>query len=369
MRHGKRNVVILLAVVFFLIAPAMSTACSTTGEYVFWKAVGAQAATKALGMMRNGHVRATAGDLIALSSAGYAEIDGRDTNGALDGLSQVLNVGRGDHSLVEVHRGPEAALWFAVYHKGSGACAYLEVDPAALAGVTDLRRIKQQGLFAIESLETINAQHLFDNAAEYAEKFDNKIFGGNEFRIVTMTNAIAVGAPSCAVRSFEFHDHYCPGVTSGIIMALYLKAFYPLDSGGSYFVHTIRPSCKEDAFLVMLNTTPGKKGFGISYPTTEDIAAWPEWAASARNIVYRKDPQTGLWSGVLLGYKGGDTECPSYGHSVMDKLCADLWYLQNLDHPEDFVEVLYEFDLPEGVAPTDYARPGVDPMEMIGALE
>lgn len=369
MKQKRVRFSVMLIVAFFLVVPQVGMACSASGEYAVWKEVGNKAALQARQMMRTEDVRLRSGDAVVLSNAGYAEIDGRATTGALDGLAQTLKVGRGDHSLVEIHSAPEKALWFAVYHKTSGACAYLEVDPAAMAAVTSPDHLRRSDIFAVETLETINAGHLFANAAEFAEKFNNKIFGGNEFRIVTISNAVAVDAPTCAVRSFEFHDHYCPGVTSGIMIALYLKSFYPLGEGGKYFVHGVSPSCKEDALLVMLNTTPGKSGYGVNYPTAEDKAHWPDWAQGARNIVYRYDAQTGIWQGVLLGYTGGDTGCPAYGHSVMDKLCGDLWYLAHMDHPEDFVRVLYEFELPEGVTPKDYARPGVDPMAMLGLVE
>lgn len=368
MKQKRISSYILWVAVFLLIAPQLSIACSTSSEYGFWKEIGDKAADKAQHMMRTQHVRLGSGDAVALTNAGYAEIDGRDTNGALDGVSQELKVGRGDHSLVEVHSAPQTNLWFAVYDKASGYCAYLEVDPCVVAGVTDAHQLKSEDLFAVKTIEKINAEHLFANAEEYAEKFSNKIFGGNEFRIVTISNAIANDAPSALVRSFEFHDHYCPGVTSGVILALYLKQFYPTN-GGSYFVHTVQPWCKEDALLVMLNATPGKKGYAVSYSTEEDRSLWLPEVQNAANIIYRKSAETGNWEGIVIGFTWGDTGCPTYNNSVMDKLCSDLYYQNNLDHPENFIEVLHEFELPEGVDPKEYARPGVDPMEMLGLVE
>jgi formylmethanofuran dehydrogenase subunit E-like metal-binding protein len=217
-------------------------------------------------------------------------------------------------------------------------------------------------------MEQINAEHLFENAEVYAEKFSNSIFGGNEFRIVTICNAVAQDAPAYAVRSFEFHDHYCPGVTSGIFMALYMRDFYPLSSGSSYFVQAVQPWCKEDALLSMLNATPGKKGYAITYATDDDIAAWPEWASDAANIIYRQDPDSGNWVAIVLGFTWGETGCPDYGNSVLTKLCTDLWYLDRFDQPEAFVTVLKEIELPEGAEPTDYARPGVDPILLLNEL-
>lgn len=115
-----------------------------------------------------------------------------------------------------------------------------------------------------------------------------------------------------------------------------------------------------------LNATPGKGGYSATYAAAENIASWPAWANSdgnaAATIVYRSDPDTGVWDGQVLGFTWGATDCPSYGNSVIDKLCMDLWYMQRLDQSENFVTVMREFELPAGLAPKSLARPGSDPI-------
>ena len=362
------TVMFLLAAGTLFVSPVNAGYADCDNGYACWKAIGQQAATKAVKMMREEVKRVRFKDLIALSNAGYAEVNGETTMGALDGLSCVLGVNRGDTSLLEIHSAADKALWFAIYHKRSGHCVYLQVDPEALGSKFSRGRWNGQSVFSITVMEQINAAHLFANEAIYAEKFNAGIFGGNEFRIVTIANAVAEGAPSYAVRSFEFHDHYCPGVTSGILMAQYLKSYYPLDTGGSYFAQGVQPSCKEDALQVMLNATPGKSGYSVTYPTSDDIASWPDWAKSARNIIYVKESSSSPWVALVLGYQGGDTDCGDYTTTIINKLCSDLWYLENLDQPEAFVQVLKEIELPDGEAPKDYARPGVDPILKLDAL-
>jgi formylmethanofuran dehydrogenase subunit E-like metal-binding protein len=53
--------------------------------------------------------------LVALSNAGYAEIDGEGTMAALDGLSEVTRASRGAGTLLEIHSAARVPLWFAVY--------------------------------------------------------------------------------------------------------------------------------------------------------------------------------------------------------------------------------------------------------------
>jgi formylmethanofuran dehydrogenase subunit E-like metal-binding protein len=355
----KGRLLALKTAIFFLSGMALSAAAwakNADTEYSRWNDVGAQAAFKATSMIRKQFPAFQNTDSIALTNAGYADVNGESTMGALDGLSSVLKVSRGNHSLIEIHSAASAPLWFAVYDKKSGNCAYLQVNPSGAP------------LFAKEAAEQINAEHLFANPVEYSQKFDAKVFGGNEFRIVTIANALASGASTKAARAFEFHDHYCPGVTSGILMALYIEQNFP---GGSLFVQSIQPWCKEDALQAILNLTPGKKSYDVLYPSEGDISSWPAWAQAASTIVYHKAPGSKIWNGAALSVSLAGTDvtgCPAYGHSILDKLCADLWYLDKMDEPEDFVAVERAFTLPPEVSPADYARPGVDPVTEIKEL-
>ena len=97
--------------------------------------------------------------------------------------------------------------------------------------------------------------------------------------------------------------------------------------------------------MVLLNTTPGKKSYAVTYPTEDDIASWPTWAKDLSTIVYRYDSLSEIWQGIALEYNWEETGCPDYGHSVMNKLCTDLWYLDRMDQPENFVTILKNFNL------------------------
>ena len=114
--------------------------------------------------------------------------------------------------------------------------------------------------------------------------------------------------------------------------------------------------------LVLLNATPGKNGYAVTYPSDADKAKWKPEAKNAATIVYRQNDKTKRWEGRVFGFDWVETSCPKTENGVIDKLCADLWYLDRMDAPEKFVQVIKEFELPEGVTPKDWARPGVDPM-------
>ena len=251
----------LLFLTLILMDQGSSLAEGTDFHYQQWFNLGKKAGEEALSMMAKEGFPHDKGMLIALSNAGYAEINNHSTQPAFDGLALVTGVSRGKQTLVEIHSDSQNRLWFAVYNTRTGACAYLQVAEKA-EGKT-VADATAADIFSRRSLMRIDADYLFANVAAAHKNFEEKPFDGNEFRIVTIANAVAKGAPSSAVRAFEFHDHFCPGVSSGILMASYIQHHFPRGTG-SYFIHTVNPWCNEDALLVLLNTTPGKNSYCVS---------------------------------------------------------------------------------------------------------
>lgn len=126
------------AVMFILSASSGSAAPARTSSntpYEIFKTIGKQAAEEGVAMIKRQTGRSPARNMvIVLSNAGYAEIEGQSTMGALDGVSEVTRVSRGANTLVEIHSAPESSLWFAVYDRNSGNCAYLQVNPSRRVG-------------------------------------------------------------------------------------------------------------------------------------------------------------------------------------------------------------------------------------------
>jgi formylmethanofuran dehydrogenase subunit E-like metal-binding protein len=344
-------------------------ATKSLDAYAKWQTIGKIAAERSLRLMKKISKAPQKEDLIVLTNAGYAEVNGSPTQGALDGLVLATGAGRGNNTLVEIHTTPWVPLWFAIYDRKSGYCAYKEVSSSeSFARMTADQAIASAGLFTVESIERIDAAHLRQHASDYKSKLDSKIFGGNEFRIVTIANAVAAGAPPSVIRALEFHDHYCPGITSGILMTLYLKKHFP-PGKSSYFIYAVDPWCKEDAFMVLLGTTPGKGNYAVNYPTDADKVRRVPAAKNAATIVYRQDEKTKRWSGQVLAFEWAETPCPKTSDGVIEKLCIDLWYLERMSKHEQFVKVINKFELPDGISPADWARPGIDPLKMLGLVQ
>lgn len=338
---------------------------SSASVYTRWKTVGQFTATLSLEMLQNAGAGPDKNHLIVLTNAGYSEMFGMPTQGALDGLTKVTGASRGKNTLVEIHAAALDPLWVAVYDQASGWCAYLEMNQSDGSDFQEYPDAMSPDIFGIRTVERIDAPYLYQHAKAFETRMVGRIFGDNAFRVITIANAVASGAPAHVIRAFEFHDHYCPGVVSGILMAGYVQAHFPPGRSG-YFVHGIDPWCKEDALMTLLNATPGKKKYAVSYPAKADLAKRLPEVKTAATIVYRKDDQTRQWEGILLGFDWADTSCAKTGNVIIDKLCIDLWYLERLGTPEAFVKILKTVALPDGVSPMDWASPGTDPLQKMG---
>jgi formylmethanofuran dehydrogenase subunit E-like metal-binding protein len=374
MTYTKNRQAVITACLVILALAAGSGVCSvqsaadepsSASVYTRWKTVGQFAADLSLKMIQNAGGAPDRNHLIVLTNAGYSEMFGMPTQGALDGLAAATGASRGKNTLVEIHAAAWDPLWVAVHDQASGWCTYLEM---AQPGVSDPQQFPDDmspDIFGIRTVERIDADYLYQHAEVFETRMAGRIFGDNAFRVITIANAGAAGAPAHVIRAFEFHDHYCPGVISGILMAGYVQAQFPPGKSG-YVVHGINPWCKEDALMVLLNATPGKKKYAVTYPSKEDLARRLPEVETAATIIYRQDDRTKQWEGILLGFDWADTPCAKTGNVIIDKLCIDLWYLERIGTPEAFVKALKTVVLPDGVSPLDWAAPGTDPLEKMG---
>jgi formylmethanofuran dehydrogenase subunit E-like metal-binding protein len=201
----------------------------SSGESVYtrWKAAGQFAAGMSLEMIQTAAAAPDKENLIVLTNAGYAEIFGMSTQGALDGLTVVTGASRGKNTLVEVHSAARDPLWFAVYDRQSGFCAYLEMNRSDGSDSKLFPQPMSPEMFGIRTVERIDAAYLYQHATALEARLASRIFGNNAFRVITIANAVASGAPARVIRAIEFHDHYCPGVISGIFMAGYVQTHFP----------------------------------------------------------------------------------------------------------------------------------------------
>jgi formylmethanofuran dehydrogenase subunit E-like metal-binding protein len=352
-----------------------AAAAERSDHYAFW--AGLAEVARAEADHRLDHRNAGRKDGLVLTNAGYAEISGSSTAPCLDTLHGWRGALPGKATLLDVHSAQSSSLWFFFYEMTSGNGIFLEVNATAVtrlmsssAGkspktvLTELRKMPAKDLFSRIASENVKAENILANPGAWNEKVTQKVFGGREFSIVTIANATPHGAPHGLVRSMLFHDHYCPGVTSGYLLVNYLEKHFPLQAASDkYFVFSVPPWCKDDALLTLLNTTPGKSGYAVSYLNDAAKATLKDEYKDIAGIFFRLNSSTNQWEARVLSFSFQDVQKLSgmdakQGFPWEYRLKLDLWLLGQLDKPEQFIKPLKEITLASGEAPGGLASPG-----------
>ncbi|SDE82341.1 hypothetical protein SPACI_008990 [Sporomusa acidovorans DSM 3132] len=320
-------------------------------------------------------------NMIVLTNGSYVKFGQYSPQAALDGLSKETGCTTGKGTLLEVHAARTSPLWFVLYDKDSGKAVYGVVNKEKAMelldkGVTDLKGVTSPELFSKIVCENIKADYLFAHAQAWDNKIKEKVFDGNEFRIVTIVNAAAKGAPADFMKGVLYHDHFCPGVTSGYLLANFLEREMPLRSASdSYFIISSPVWCKEDALQTLLNTTPGKSGMAVLPMDNQAKGKLLPEAKNLAGIYFRTDGKTKKSEALVLTFdfaKGAALSGLDKQQNLPEwekKVKTVLWELDNLDKPELFITVLKRFELKEGETPMSYVQPGVNPLERLGLVK
>ncbi|MDD2439300.1 MAG: FmdE family protein [Methanosarcinaceae archaeon] len=164
-------------------------------------------------------------------------------------------------NLLKVQNSKNSPFWFAFFNKASGNCSFIEINlgakPELSAPVT----------------RNIAFEKLYSNQTAWTEEVNQKVFKGREFAIVTLANGWVEGLDYELIRCLETHNHFCPGVSSGYVLAKWMEENYPLSEGEQYLVFSCPTWCKEDVFVRLWDATPGKRGLWASELRAEEIEA------------------------------------------------------------------------------------------------
>lgn len=369
------KVLSLVISVFFICQSGIVFAAQTPTNYTFWHNTAWQVAQEAWHVMDG-----KPADVVVLTNAGYAVVNGcSTTEGCLDGLTKASGATVGKANLLEVHSSRDKALWFLFFDKLTGKSAYCEINSAAIPLDINQREegatIPPNKLFTKVSAANIGVKHILENPAEWNERVQAKIFNGNEFALVTLANVAAHGAPYDFMKAALYHDHLCPGVNSGYLIANYLKQALPLQSTDEkYYIISTPVWCKEDALQTILNTTPGKSGMAV-LPLDEKVKAQliPE-AQNLAGIYIRWNNKTKTGDGVVVGFNFEQANVISkidnkQGFPWESKIKMDLFLLDYYDKPEMFVNTIKKFELQPGEKPENFATASKSVLTKLGLLK
>lgn len=347
-----------------------------------------EAAMDELGFERNSR------DILALTDAGYiAEIGDYTSEKALDGVTLTTGNSRGKGNLVNVHKPYNAKLWFAFFDRGSGDCVYLEADGEVLetylgregadrGALRDFMELRDEKIFTNIAVENIDADKLLSDPEPWQKKMKAKVFGGNEFSLITLSNLWAEGLPNDFLKVAELHDHICPGLTSGYLIAEYVKKELPSSNPrNEYTIIAIPPWCKDDVFIQIFETNVGHKRLFVKWLTNEQKERLPEEAKNVANIFIREDKKTGKGQGIVVAFDWDKTYqlCGNVSRKDLKafdsyrwwymRLKMDLFMMDYLDKPQELISTLKEFTVDSPAEIEKLKAAGVNPLVELGIME
>jgi formylmethanofuran dehydrogenase subunit E-like metal-binding protein len=299
---------------------------------------------------------------LVISNAGFVRIGGADSSSVLDALGKVIGVTQGRGTLFAIHDAPNKPLFFFFYNAALDNSLYIEMQ-----GVSDKERSRKLAdtPFSIEAFER-EFLSLSKNPETLEQKVKDKVFGGNEFRLFMITWLWRKGVSMELRNAILFHDHFCPGVTSGYYIAKYLHNDLPLSKGESYYIIASPVYCKDDALQVILNTTVGKRSMAVIPLSESDAACLSAEAKNAAGLYFRYNRKERKGNGIALSFLWdslkSDVGFPTGRKpSLTDTLRLTQWMIEHEDEYKNYIRVIKEIPLEGGLTPEDFARPDVNP--------
>ena len=288
--------------------------------------------------------------LCVLTDAGYVKVDGETTQGCIATLRTETGCSIGAGNLLTIHRAVNKPLWFVIFDNTTKDCVYTVYKNRAF----NATKVNIDG----ENATTGDGWNIMKDA-----------LGSDAFTIVTIANACGYGAPYDFLKCVEFHNHFCPGVTSGYMLADYLLKEYPLGADEKYVVIACPIWCKDDALQVMLDTTVGKRGiFAKNMPEHDEIKN-----AAGIYIVWNSTLNSG--TGHVLSFDfdharnvSDVTESDFETYPMASRIKMDWGMMPYLDQPETFISTLYTFNVTSDMLKR-LELAGVDPYVEIGLAD
>ncbi|MHC1574683.1 MAG: FmdE family protein [Candidatus Methanogasteraceae archaeon] len=288
--------------------------------------------------------------LCVLTDAGYVKVNGETTQGCIATLRTETGCSVGDGNLLTIHRAVNKPLWFVIFDNATKDCVYAVYTNGAFNATT----VNIDG----ENATTSDGWNAMKDA-----------LGSDAFTIVTIANACGYGAPYDFLKCVEFHNHFCPGVTSGYMLADYLLEEYPLGAGEKYVVISCPIWCKDDALQVMLDTTVGKRGiFAKNMPEHDNIE-------NAAGIYIVWNGTLGSGTGHVLSFDfdrarnvSNVTESDFETYPMASRIKMDWGMMPYLNQPETFISTIYTFNVTSDMLKR-LELAGVDPYVEIGLAD
>ncbi len=294
-------------------------------------------------------------NVLALTNAGYPVIDGQTTDLCLDAVMEVSGCTPGKENLVNILTPPWKPLWFGFFNKNTGEAVYMKVNGDASG-------------FEIQDKEKIDAETVLAKVDAWEP--------GNFSGMIRFANVWAhENTPFVLMKAAQLHDHICPGLISGFMLAKYVEKELPIEdpANQSYKVIACPNSCKDDYFQIAWDCTPGKSGLFVKSLTASESSGLKEkYGAGISGIFIRWDGSSNAGDGLVLG--GNSSSSSSSTNETASwpewatKLNGALLRMDSADTPENYVTTIKEFHLESREELQALQSAGVHPLKVLGVM-
>jgi formylmethanofuran dehydrogenase subunit E-like metal-binding protein len=178
--------------------------------------------------------------LCVLTDATYVRVAGRTSEPLIDVIQEETGCTVGRGNLLFFHRPTNYPLKIAMFLRDTEQCVVVSCDGKRIEWKKyDLGRkaVAKPSFWTTEDAP----------------------LAPDTFTIVSLAKAWVAGAPHDLLKCAEFHNHLCPAIISGYMIARYIIKSYPLKKEEAYIWIACPPWCKDDAVQVLLDLTAGKK--------------------------------------------------------------------------------------------------------------
>lgn len=273
------------------------------------------------GAIRDGlkDLNAKKGDaqLCAMTDATYVRVNGKTSEHYVGLIQEETGCTVGKGNLLFFHRHMNYPLKIAIFRRDTKECVVISYD-----GRETKAKKYDLGLDA-------------SSEPGFWKKVDPPL-APDAFTIVTFLHAWAMDAPHDLLKCAEFHNHLCPAVTAGYMIARFVMSKYPLQKGERYKWIASPLYCKDDVVQVLLDVTAGKKDLYMRRLTKAEKEDLKYKNVAGILLVWNKNDKRG--NGVVVEFNWDKAR-------KKDKLKMMLGMIPYLEKPHEFVRVVKEFDV------------------------
>ena len=287
------------------------------------KGIGIEAANIAKELLKQASIQLEKDnlELLVLTSAGYARLNGQDTSPIWDGIYEMLGSRLSRKTLLPVHSALWSQLWFTFILKDGSYATNIIGKPGGFGKFSFNITEEDKILYAVQLIYDPISGFIISNDTRgpvydigagwnYTNPTVSRVFK-NWNGIVTIANAWSYDPPFDMLMVYLFHNHVCPGVSPSYLIADYIYENYPRGENEKYIYVTTTDYCKDDGLLLLLGVSPGQ-GTYYNQRLLNTRSSSVE-GGQMEGILIIWDEKLNIGKAVIITYKGPGFESGANG--------------------------------------------------------